>query len=103
MGQSVSSLFDLLSYQISNSIRHDCLRYNQECSDCGERGQKAALELLKKIPSIRKILGADVTATFEGDPAARSYDEIILRGAENIVLKPGDTLVVPSETMVLLP
>ena len=32
-----------------------------------------------------------------------SYDEIILRGAENIVLKPGDTLVVPSETMVLLP
>ena len=32
-----------------------------------------------------------------------SYDEIILRGGENIVLKPGDTLVVPSETMVLLP
>lgn len=32
-----------------------------------------------------------------------SYDEIILRGGENIELKPGDTLVVPSETMVLLP
>ena len=32
-----------------------------------------------------------------------SYDDIILRGGENIVLKPGDTLVVPSETMVLLP
>ncbi len=32
-----------------------------------------------------------------------SYDDIILRGAENVVLKPGDTLVVPSETMVLLP
>jgi polysaccharide export outer membrane protein len=32
-----------------------------------------------------------------------SYDEIILRGGENVVLKPGDTLVVPSETMVLLP
>ena len=32
-----------------------------------------------------------------------SYDEIILRGAENLVLKPGDTIVVPSETMVLLP
>jgi serine O-acetyltransferase len=77
MGQSVSILFDLLSSQISNSIRHDCLRYNQECSDCGERGQEAALELLGKIPLIRKILGADVTATFEGDPAARSYDEII--------------------------
>ena len=32
-----------------------------------------------------------------------SYDDIILRGAENVELKPGDTLVVPSETMVLLP
>jgi polysaccharide export outer membrane protein len=32
-----------------------------------------------------------------------SYDDIILRGAENVVLKPGDTLVVPAETMVLLP
>lgn len=32
-----------------------------------------------------------------------SYDDIILRGGENILLKPGDTLVVPSETMVLLP
>lgn len=32
-----------------------------------------------------------------------SYDDIILRGAENIVLKPGDTLVAPSETMVLIP
>lgn len=77
MGQSVSILFDLLSVQISNSIRHDCLRYDLECSDCGERGQKAAIELLAKIPSIRKTLGTDVTATFEGDPAARSYDEII--------------------------
>ena len=32
-----------------------------------------------------------------------NYDDIILRGAENIVIKPGDTIVVPSETMVLLP
>ncbi len=32
-----------------------------------------------------------------------NYDDIILRGAKNIVVKPGDTIVVPSETMVLLP
>ena len=32
-----------------------------------------------------------------------SYDDIILRGAENVELKPGDTIVVPSETMVLIP
>ena len=34
-----------------------------------------------------------------------SYDDIILRdgSAQNIVLAPGDTIVVPSETMVLVP
>jgi len=34
-----------------------------------------------------------------------SYDDIVLRdgSVQNIELKPGDTIVVPSETMVLLP
>lgn len=32
-----------------------------------------------------------------------NYDDIILRGGENFELQPGDTIVVPSETMVLLP
>ncbi len=34
-----------------------------------------------------------------------SYDDIVLRDGsdQNIELKPGDTIVVPSETMVLLP
>ncbi len=32
-----------------------------------------------------------------------NYDDIILRGGKNIELKPGDTIVVPSETMVLIP
>ncbi len=42
----------------------------------------------------------------EGQQAQRmtvNFDDIILRGAENFQLKPGDTVVVPSETMVLLP
>ena len=41
-----------------------------------------------------------------GDSAKKlivNYDDIILRGGENVELKPGDTIVVPSETMVLLP
>ena len=45
-------------------------------------------------------LGGDGTAP---QKIVVSYDEIILRGGRNVVLKPGDTIVVPSETMVLLP
>ncbi|MGD2271382.1 MAG: serine acetyltransferase [Desulfobacterales bacterium] len=77
MGQSVSALFDLISEQVTLSIRHDCFRYDQACSECIDRGHEAALEFLDSIPSIRKTLATDIRATFDGDPAARSYDEII--------------------------
>jgi serine O-acetyltransferase len=77
MGQAVSVLFDMVSEQISNCIRHDCFRYRQECSDCGERGDKIALQFLESVPGIRKRLATDVKAAYDGDPAAKSHDEII--------------------------
>lgn len=77
MGQSVSVLFDMLSEQIAHSIRHECFRYDLPCSECEEQGQKIALSLLESIPSIRKTLATDVLAAYDGDPAAKSYDEII--------------------------
>ena len=77
MGKSAATLFDMLAEQISLSIRHDCFRYDQPCSDCEEQGHRLALHLLEEIPSIRKIMASDVAASYEGDPAAKSYDEII--------------------------
>lgn len=77
MGQVVSDLYDILSRQIVHSIRHDCMRYNQSCSECGERGHSIALALLESIPTLRRVLATDVRAAFEGDPAAKSHDEII--------------------------
>jgi serine O-acetyltransferase len=77
IGQSVSVLFDMLSEQIAHSIRHECFRYNLPCSECEEQGQRVALSLLESIPSIRKKLATDILAIYDGDPAAKSYDEII--------------------------
>ena len=77
MGESAANLFDILSDQIGRSIRHDCIRYDQNCSDCEEQGHLIALRLLEQIPNIRKTLATDVQAAYEGDPAAKSYDEII--------------------------
>ncbi len=77
MGQAVVALFDLLSEQICRSVRHDCFRYDQVCSDCEEQGHRLALDLLQNIPSIRKVLATDVQGAYEGDPAAKSFDEII--------------------------
>jgi serine O-acetyltransferase len=47
------------------------------CTSCSERGQKEALALLKKLKGLRKILAEDVKAAYQGDPAAKSLDEII--------------------------
>lgn len=77
MGQQVSILFDMLSEQISLSIRHDCFRYHQPCSECLDSGQHAALEFLDSVPDIRRTLATDIQATYQGDPASKSYDEII--------------------------
>ncbi|WP_438482671.1 serine O-acetyltransferase EpsC [Oleiharenicola lentus] len=37
-----------------------------------------ATELLSKLPGIRRIVQTDVVAAYEGDPAARSVEEIIV-------------------------
>jgi len=77
MGQTVSVLFDLISEQVTLSIRHDCFRYDKPCSECRDRGHEVALALLEEIPGIREILATDIQAAYDGDPAARSTDEII--------------------------
>ncbi len=77
IGQATAELFDKLGEQISHAIRHDCFRYNQPCSECEENGHLMALNILTAVPELRKILATDVTATYEGDPAAKSHDEII--------------------------
>ncbi len=77
IGQTVSEIYDILSAQVTDSIRHECRRYNKECSKCSEQGHRIALSFLETVPKIREELSKDVNATYSGDPAARSCDEII--------------------------
>jgi serine O-acetyltransferase len=77
IGQSVTQLFSLLSEQMISSIRHDCFRYNLSCQECIDKGCAVTLKVLEAIPSIRDTLAEDVQAAYDGDPAARSFDEII--------------------------
>lgn len=77
IGQTTTGLFDLLSEQIMRSIRHDCFRFQRECTNCRERGYTTALDLLESLPEIRRVLALDIQATFDGDPAAQTMDEIV--------------------------
>jgi len=77
LGQEVTGFFEALAEQVTLSIRHDCLRYDQPCSHCLDRGYEVAVNLLEEMPLLRAALAKDVAAAREGDPAARSEDEII--------------------------
>jgi serine O-acetyltransferase len=77
VGNEVNQMFEKLAPQIARSIRHECRRLNSPCTQCLDRGQKEALTLLGKIPQIREILSGDVQAAYDGDPAAKSLDEVI--------------------------
>ena len=77
LGRIVSVLYDTLAEQIAHHVRHNCLRYNLPCSECEQSGHVKALAVLESIPRIRQMMSYDVQATYDGDPAAKSHDEII--------------------------
>ncbi|WP_406660332.1 serine O-acetyltransferase EpsC [Methanolobus sp. ZRKC3] len=77
IGNEIAQLFEELSKQITNSIIHDCNRYEQNCAECVDRGQEETIRFMKKLPDIRSQLASDIIAAYEGDPAAKSHDEII--------------------------
>lgn len=77
IGNEITELFSKLSKQITNSIIHECNRFEEECTECIDRGHEETLKFLKKIPAIRSMLASDIIAIYEGDPAAKNYDEII--------------------------
>ena len=77
IGLEVSGLFDRLSTEIANAIRHECTRHGKACQHCGEAGQEKAFAFLKLLPHLRNLLASDVQAAYQGDPAAAGFDEII--------------------------
>ncbi|MFO0881235.1 MAG: serine acetyltransferase [Gemmataceae bacterium] len=80
VGDLIDGLHDKLIVQIMRAMRHefDCLPVDQRPSlDLEALAQTKAIELLRRIPDIRAVLEMDVQAAYEGDPAAKSYHEII--------------------------
>ena len=76
-GQEAVAFFEVLSQQIALAIRHECLRYGLPCTHCEERGQEDSIRFMRQLAGLRRVLAKDVRAAYEGDPAAKSFDEII--------------------------
>lgn len=77
IGVNVDRLHMLLSQQIKAGM---CFNSNIEYSACNELDNKAkdiATAFVTELPDIREKLHTDVIAAYNGDPAAKSFGEVI--------------------------
>jgi serine O-acetyltransferase len=76
VGDLIDGLHDRLTQQIARALRHDCKARDLE-TDFEAEAQQHAIRLLESLPALRRVLADDVQAAYDGDPAAKSLDEVI--------------------------
>jgi len=77
VGDCLQNLYEMLCQEIYRGIRHGCHVSEHSCSHCEDIAERQALDFLESLPEVRGKLATDVEAAYDGDPAARSHDEII--------------------------
>ncbi len=80
VGHTLGSVLHNLFAQVLLELRYQT-RYDPH-KESNERMEQTAILLTQKfaakLPEIRMLLDSDVLAAYEGDPAARSVDEVLL-------------------------
>jgi serine O-acetyltransferase len=77
LGSKADRFYRLLQEQVGKCFVHQCNRPRPECDDCLRKGADVALDILRRIPELRRLLAGDIQAAYDGDPAAKSLEEII--------------------------
>jgi serine O-acetyltransferase len=79
IGVNVEKMYHLLCEQVLAGLcfSKDVDTENVDKSTLELRAHDTARELISRLPEIRRILGTDVIAAYNGDPAAKSVAEII--------------------------
>jgi serine O-acetyltransferase len=67
-----------LTGQIERAYKYRCRMEKCDTGDCRSMAEDATEHLLSRLPAIREVLKGDVVAAFDGDPAAKSYEEIVI-------------------------
>lgn len=73
---TLQSAIPLLAAQVRMELHYS---YPQNCDQTVEHEVNRILSaLVERLPEIRRLLDTDVEAAFDGDPAARCVDEVLL-------------------------
>ncbi len=74
----LSQVYTKLIEQIERALLHLCRLKQCNSGGCRVMAERVTEHLLTQLPQIRKILKTDIQAAFDGDPAASSFEEIVL-------------------------
>lgn len=78
IGVNIDVIFRMLTIQVQRGICFECRAVNKsQCNKCAGQAPETTAKFISKLPHLRKMLSADVQAAYNGDPAARSYGEVI--------------------------
>ncbi|MCA1618655.1 MAG: serine O-acetyltransferase [Acidobacteria bacterium] len=72
----VAWLYETLTEQVARAVNHGH-RLEEACPVTERQATECAEEFIARLPAVREVLATDVRAAYDGDPAARCYDEII--------------------------
>jgi serine O-acetyltransferase len=77
LSECVYPAYEILVDQIERAVTYEERRAPPEQRKPAGWSEAVVLRLLDRLPELRRVLDTDVTAAFEGDPAARSVEEIV--------------------------
>lgn len=78
VGHTLDAAMQSLLAQAQLELRHEARRTGVAPEAQRERAEAAVREFAHGLPAIRRLLDSDVLAAWQGDPAARSVDEVLL-------------------------
>ncbi|MDD4688382.1 MAG: serine O-acetyltransferase [Eubacteriales bacterium] len=73
-GNNLIVIYEKLKKQIELALLYE---NNDDCPFCASRAEEISTDFFAQLPAIQELLLKDVQAAYDGDPAAKSKEEII--------------------------
>lgn len=78
LGDTLRHVSFKLKKQINEILEYHCIKDKCDDCDCEEKAQEICKKVIESLLNVRSVLLEDIDAAYEGDPAAKSLDEIVL-------------------------
>jgi serine O-acetyltransferase len=78
VGDILCNVYDELCEQAERAFKYGCRIKKCDDCNCKTMAESSTKHLLTQLPKIRELLKGDVGAAYDGDPAAQSFEEVVL-------------------------